>query len=93
MYSAELFWDYKAVLIDYEKNMIGFSCYNNSENYYIFGYDTENGFEVKMEKDVAGDSYMSTRGVYIDDRFYVVKGNAIESYRMGSFEKIDDIIL
>ena len=93
MYSAELFWDYKAVLIDYEKNMIGFSCYNNSENYYIFGYDTENGFEVKMEEDVAGDSYMSTRGVYIDDRFYVVKGNAIESYRMGSFEKIDDIIL
>ena len=93
MYSAELFWDYKAVLIDYEKNMIGFSCYDNSENYYIFGYDTENGFEVKMEEEVAGDSYMSTRGVYIDDRFYVIKGKAIESYRMGSFEKIDDIIL
>ena len=52
-----------------------------------------NRVEVKMEEDVAGDSYMSTRGVYIDDRFYVVKGNAIESYRMGSFEKIDDIIL
>ena len=93
MYSAELFWDYKAVLVDYEKNMIGFSCYNNGENYYIFSYDSESGFEVKMEEEVAGDSYMSTRGVYIDDRFYVVKGRAIESYRMGSFEKIDDIIL
>lgn len=92
-YSAELFWDYKAVLIDAEKNIIGFSCYDNGEDYYIFRYDAEKGFELKMERDVVGDSYMGTRGVYMDDRFYVIKGKAIESYRMGSFEKIDDIIL
>ena len=90
-YGAELFWDYKAVLIDAEKNIIGFSCYDNGEDYYIFRYDAENGFELKMERDV--DSYMGTRAVYMDDRFYVIKGKAIESYRMGSFEKIDDIIL
>ena len=93
MYSTDLFWDYKAVLVDEEKNMIGFSCYGNREMYYIFSYDENGGFEVKMEEEVPGDSYMSTRGVYIDDRFYVVKGKTIESYRMGSFEKIDDIIL
>lgn len=90
-YGAELFWDYKAVLIDAEKNIIGFSCYDNGEDYYIFRYDAEKGFELKMERDV--DSYMGTRGAYMNDRFYVIKGKAIESYRMGSFEKIDDIIL
>lgn len=93
MYSAELFWDYKAVLIDQEKNMIGFSCYNNDENYYIFSYDADEGFTVDMEEKVNGGSYMSTRGVYVGDCFYVVKGNAIESYRMGSYEKIDDLLL
>lgn len=93
MYSSDLFWDYKAVLVDYDKNMIGFSCYNMDEQYYIFSYDAEDGFVVEMNERVNGGSYMSTRGVYIDDRFYVVKGNAIESYRMGTFEKIDDILL
>lgn len=93
MYSSDLFWDYKAVLVDYEKNMIGFSCYNSGEVYYIFSYDEEDGFQIEMREDVNGGSYMSTRGVYIGDRFYVVKGNAIESYRMGTFEKIDDILL
>lgn len=93
MYSSDVFWDYKAVLVDYEKNMIGFSCTDISENYYIFSYDKEDGFHIEMEEYVNGNSYLGTRGIYVGDRFYVIKGNAIESYRMGTFEKIDDLLL
>lgn len=92
-YGSDVFHDYKAVLADYEKNMIGFSAYNMDEKYYIFSYDKENGFAVEMEEVVNGGSYMSTRGLYVGERFFVVKGNAIESYKMGTYEKIDDIIL
>lgn len=92
-YSADLFWDYKAVLVDAGKNIIGFSCYGSNENYYIFNYSKDAGFELKMSEYVNGSSYMSTRGLYIGEHFYVVKGNVVESYKMGSFEKVDDMIL
>ena len=61
--------------------------------YYIFGYDETNGFNLEMEEEVNGSGGSSVRGVYVNDTFYVVKGNAIESYRIGSFEKIDDLLL
>ena len=46
-----------------------------------------------MEEKVNGNSYLGTRGIYVGERFFVIKGNAIESYRMGTFEKIDDLLL
>ncbi len=92
-YSSDVFSDYRAVLIDKERNMIGFSTYGNSEMYYIFSYDRTNGFHQEMEEEVNGMSYMGTRGVYIKDKLYVVKGNAIESYRIGDYAKVDDILL
>lgn len=92
-YSSDVFNDYRAVLIDKERNMIGFSTYGNSEMYYIFSYDRTNGFHQEMEEEVNGMSYMGTRGVYIKDKLYVVKGNAIESYRIGDYTKVDDILL
>lgn len=92
-YSSDVFNDYRAVLINKEKNMIGFSTYGNSEMYYIFSYDKTNGFNQEMEEEVNGMSYMGTRGIYIEDKLYVVKGNAIESYHIGDYKKIDDILL
>ena len=93
VYSADVFWDYKAVLIDVEKNVIGFSAYENEENYYVFSYADNAGFKMEMEEQVNGSSYQATRGLYIEDILYVVKGNIIESYNMLGYEKIDDIII
>lgn len=92
-YSSDVFSDYRAVLIDKDRNMIGFSTYGNSEMYYIFSYDRTNGFNQEMEEEVNGMSYMGTRGVYIKDKLYVIKGNAIESYHIGDYVKIDDILI
>lgn len=91
-YSADVFWDYRAVLIDENKNVIGFSAYSDEEKYYVFSYE-EAGFEKQMEEAVNGNGYQTTRGLYIEDILYVVKGNIIESYNMLGYEKIDDIII
>lgn len=92
-YHSDIFNDYRAVLVDAERNMIGFSAYGTNEYYYIFSYDETNGFRVEMEEEVNGNSYMGTRGVYVGDKLFVIKGNAVESYRIGSYEKVDDILL
>lgn len=85
--------DYRSVLVDTERNMIGFSAYGDQPNYYVFSYGEADGFQMEMEEDVNGYGWMPTRGLYIGERLFVVNGNAIESYRIGTYEKIDDILL
>lgn len=94
VYSADVMYDYRAALIDVEKNIIGFSADGgNGERYYVFSYDADNGFECLMDEAVNGNGYQTVRGVYIDTILYVVKGNIIEAYSMEDYKKIDDIIL
>lgn len=94
VYSAGALYDYKAVLIDMEKNIIGFSAdTGDGERYYVFTYDEREGFRCLMDESVNGNTYQPARGVYIDMVLYVVKGNIIESYSMENYEKIDDLIL
>ena len=94
VYSAAVMYDYKAVLIDPEKNVIGFAADgNNGENYYVFSYNDTNGFECLMNETVNGNGYQSARGVYVDNTLYVVKGNIIEAYDMADYQKTDDLIL
>ena len=93
VYSAAVMYDYKAVLIDPEKNVIGFAADgNNGENYYVFSYNNTNGFECLMSETVNGNGYQSARGVYVDNTLYVVKGNIIEAYDMADYQKIDLIL-
>ena len=60
---------------------------------YIFQYDKTNGFNLEMQEEVNGNSWMTARGIYINDRLYIVKGNAIESYQIGDYTKIDDLLI
>ena len=94
VYSAAVMYDYKAVLIDPEKNVIGFAADgNNGENYYVFSYNDTKGFECLMNETVNGNGYQSARGVYMDNTLYVVKGNIIEAYDMADYQKTGDLIL
>ena len=91
VYSAAVMYDYKAVLIDPEKNVIGFAADgNNGENYYVFSYNNTNGFECLMSETVNGNGYQSARGVYVDNTLYVVKGNIIEAYDMADYCSITE---
>ncbi len=94
IYSTDALYDYKSVLIDPEKNLIGFSGYNDrGESYYVFSYDGEDGFTCRMREKVNGGGYRAARGVYIGNILYVVKGNVIEAYSLTDYNKVDDIIL
>ena len=94
VYSADVFYDYKAILIDPERNMIGFSAYKGAqEKYFVFSYDPDQGFTCLMEEQINGDGQRVSRGLYIENVLYVVKGNIIEAYGMDDYKKIDDIIL
>ena len=94
VYSTDVEYDYKAALIDVEKNLIGFAGYPEGRQcYYIFSYDEDEGFICKMEEDLNGNASRSARGIYIDQTLYVVQGNVIESYSLYDYKKIDDLIL
>lgn len=94
VYSADVSYDYKAALIDVERNIIGFSASTEGgEKYYVFSYDENKGFQCRMSEEINGNSMYGARGVYIQETLYVIKGNVIEAYSMNDYKKIDDYIL
>ena len=90
-YSMDVAYNYKAALVDVGKNLIGFAAYGDEQVYYVFSYD-ENGFNLLFERNLTG-MYNNPRMLYSGDKIYLVAGNVIESYRFGTFEKVDDIVL
>ncbi len=90
-YYSDAFYDYRAALVDPEKNLIGFPLSGSADQYVILSYDKDQCFQVQMQEEVNGNSYLGTRGVYANEKFYVINGNAIEAYRMGDYVKIDDL--
>lgn len=92
-YYSDVFYDYRAALVDPEKNLIGFPLSGTVNQYVILSYDATDGFQVQMQEEINGNSYLGTRGVYANERFYVINGNAIEAYRMENYMKIDDLLL
>lgn len=94
VYSADVLYDYKAAMIDSEKNLIGFAAYTEGgQKYYLFSYDKENGFQSLMEQEINGSTLISPRGIYIGNVLYVAAGNIIESYSLETYQKMGDIIL
>ncbi len=73
-------YDYKKLLVDPRKNLIGFSAYSNtdrSDSYYLFAYD--NDFKVLMDIDTG---FWESRGIYSGDYFYTVSGTDIRAFNM-----------
>lgn len=89
-YSTNVTYEYKAAMIDAEKNLIGFVAYGENTKYYIFSYD-ESGFQCLFEREMTG--YGNVRGLYAGEYFYLVSGNTVEKYELNGFKKVDDIVL
>ena len=89
-YSTNVTYEYKAAMIDAEKNLIGFVAYGENTKYYIFSYD-ESGFQCLFEREMTG--YGNVRGLYVGEYFYLVSGNTVEKYELNGFKKVDDIVL
>ena len=94
VYYTDVSYDYKAALVDTEKNLIGFAADSEGgREYYTFSYDAKQGFECTMHEEINGNNMRITRGIYIEDTLYVIQGNIIEAYSLKDFKKVDDIIL
>lgn len=94
VYSTDVEWDYKAALIDVEKNIIGFPAGGeNRQMYYLFSYTEEKGFQCNMKEKIYGSDALSTRGIYIKDRLYVIQGNVLKAYSLKTYKKVDDCLL
>lgn len=86
---SEGLYNYKAVMIDTEKNLFGFYAegYNEEakEDYLLFTYE-DGAFRQKLkiacDRD-ANEIYASVRGTYIGDVFYLMYGDGrIEAYSL-----------
>ena len=94
VYSTDVSYDYKAALVDPGKNIIGFPGYESGgQKYFLFSYSGEDGFKCLLDEEINGNGMIAARGIYIGDVLYIVQGNIVESYSLGNYKKIDDIIL
>ena len=90
--------NYKTVLIDQERNLIGFPAYSSGKEsclYLIYSYSQEGGFEQIFQVS-AGESRFSdkVRGVYAGSTFYLVTNQTVTAYNMDdNFDKIDALYL
>lgn len=91
--------NHKSVLIDAEKNLIGFTAehYNYEDRdwgvcYVVYSYDPKEGFrqELNFELDTAGD-YSMTRGLYIGDYLYVVEHNQIHAFGLSDYSCLAEL--
>ena len=76
-------YDYKAILADGEKNLIGFVC---DGEYLVFSYDEEKGFQNLLTYTMSDWEYWdgdaSCRGVYAGDEFYIVDQDEVLCFDM-----------
>ncbi|MCD8106011.1 MAG: beta-propeller domain-containing protein [Lachnospiraceae bacterium] len=77
--------NYKSILADAGKNLIGFYC---EDRYFLFSYDEEEGFAQEMIYDFYADQLSgeadsdSMRGLYISDTFYLAGSSFVISFDM-----------
>lgn len=81
MYFTPVQYDHKALLIDSDKNLIGFygECYNRdtydySHKYLIYSYSVKNGFQERFQCNVAEDSILSYGLGKQEPYFYDMRG-------------------
>lgn len=92
-WDCSVLYDYKAVMLDTDKNVIGFTC---DDQYMIFTYDNADGFKNVFAKklntnqssvyydSIAGSygGYGYARGCYVNNTFYLICNNSILIYDM-----------
>lgn len=93
---SEALYDYKCVLADAEENLLGFSVQTSNkgfeDGYLLFSW--ENGaFQELMSAALAKEADQ-TRGIYIDDTFYLIESDGISSFdRKKEYEFIEKLPL
>lgn len=89
---SEALYSHKAVIIEKQKDIIGFSVYGNEgSEYHIYGF--KNGQFQRKAKIELGRAYGNIRGLYINDEFYIVTENSVVVLNLDNFSKINELKL
>ena len=78
-YCDALQGNYKAILADPKKNLIGFAA---GDNYSLFKYDKKHGFSLIRDTKMKYDNSGGYRGLYSGDNFYVAGNGEIEYFSL-----------
>lgn len=94
---ADALYNYKAVLIDTDKNLFGFYAEGYHEEDYKYSYllfTFEDGsFKTVMEIDCSDIFARTVRGTYIGDCFYLLYTNGrIEAYSLKDGSKMEELV-
>ncbi len=91
-YSGALY-NHKAILCDYNKNIISFAANGYTANQTLYVYSYENGkFVTRLEEDFGANESL-VRPMYIGNTFYIVTENEIRYFNLLTFEKLGNIYL
>jgi len=83
-YSTALY-NHKAILVDAEKDIIGFAADNE---YLVYGYNAQTGFYLRTSIKLNDTWWNDSRGLYISGSFYVVSENGIAVIDMTTFNLV-----
>lgn len=72
-------YDYKKLLVDPEKNILGFSCENS---YLVFSYNPDQGFVSLFSRTFQNTDASSVRGLFVADTFYLTDLKSLWAYDM-----------
>ncbi len=90
---SEALYNHKAVLADFNRNIIAFAANGTYRENSFFIYAYENGeFIKKLETEIQANSNIC-RGIYIGKTFYIVTDYSIEYYDISGFEKLGTLKL
>ena len=87
-------YNYKAIMIDPEKNIFGFAC---EDNYLVFRYDGEEGFVNEFLYELRGEDEKyaysdDIRGLYIGETLYLSVGDGLKAFDMAKkYEKMGEL--
>jgi uncharacterized secreted protein with C-terminal beta-propeller domain len=100
--NSEALYNHKAVLVDVDRNIIGFPNSDMSgvtKSYHVYRYDDAGGFELRSALELSGwtadyEFYYETsgtRGLFIGDYLYVLSSVYLDVFDLESLEKLTSI--
>ena len=90
-YSSEASYEHHAILVNREKNLIGFPT---DDAYLVYSYDEQSGFKQIAEIETSSYDALRQRGLFIDKVFYLVelgKRVAVRSFSLPAFTPLGSI--
>ncbi len=83
----------KAMLVDVEKNLIGFSM---EDEYMVYSYSPESGFQriasLTLREDGTDEYKYELRGFYVEDVFYLFGPSGLAAFSMNDFSRLSTLL-